>query len=206
MNHEPLEPLVEEPLDAPVTGRHTLQQLMHNGDTAMTPGQLAETLEEMAAAVRAADPFDGDVGIGPWHRDPRDQVIQGTYRIGDPEGGGWMWVILEMRLAHFSAAAFNPRTRSITTFTSDGRMAGQILDSDTVEPGVETFDLPAWLRERIAADERLEPLGDVVTELEQIAERSGDPDARDHAEAALGRMALIWVSVEELERLMGWAG
>lgn len=42
-------------------------------------------------------------------------------------------------------------------------------------------------------------LSDTLTELEQIAERSSDPDARMHAHAAIRRMSLIWRTADELD-------
>lgn len=40
-------------------------------------------------------------------------------------------------------------------------------------------------------------LSDTLTELEQIAERSSDPDTRMHAQAAIQRMSLIWQAADE---------
>jgi len=49
---------------------------------------------------------------------------------------------------------------------------------------------------------RCDALSDVLTELERIAERSSDPDARMTARSAMGRMALVWLTVDELDAKM----
>jgi hypothetical protein len=46
-------------------------------------------------------------------------------------------------------------------------------------------------------------LRDVLTELEQLAERAPHPDTRMWAAGAIGRMALIWGTTEEVEALGG---
>lgn len=49
-------------------------------------------------------------------------------------------------------------------------------------------------------------LSDLLSELERIAERSTDPDARITARSAMGRMALVWLTVDELdEKTIEWA-
>jgi hypothetical protein len=48
-------------------------------------------------------------------------------------------------------------------------------------------------------------LSDLLDELERIAERSSDPDARITARSAMGRMALVWLTVDELDaKMIDW--
>lgn len=63
---------------------------------------------------------------------------------------------------------------------------------------IAAFD-PARVLNQCAA------LSDMLTELEQIHERSSDPDARNHASSAMGRMALIWITADELDaKWLAW--
>lgn len=63
-----------------------------------------------------------------------------------------------------------------------------------------------WLRDKIATDARfgqgtVDALTDVLTELEEIADRTSDLDARDRARSAMSAMTGIWITEDELDDL-----
>jgi hypothetical protein len=69
------------------------------GPIEMTPDQLADTLEDMARVVRAADSFEGNIVYEPWERGGPGYLVQGVYRVGNREGQGGMRIIGDMAVS-----------------------------------------------------------------------------------------------------------
>lgn len=78
--------------------------------------------------------------------------------------------------------------------------------TDHLDHAGYTDELIDVIREKIDTDDpRFVALHDVLTELDQIIVEANHPDAVGHARAAVGRLALLWLTVDELdERAMTW--
>jgi hypothetical protein len=113
------------------------------GPVEMTPGQLADVLEDMARTVRAADSFDGNLVYEAWQKTGPGYLVQGVYRVGNREGGqGGMRVIGDMSVeagrlsTQAGRSCVHPSDHICIECASDEELAVSIPPFDNTDRGM----------------------------------------------------------------------